>query len=98
MVHIVLTMYFHCRVVYPNNLPDTLEADSQQKLVIRFLLRDSAIDKPMRVHQAFVRLYSASKSADGKQGREIIFVAEPDASHVYKFDMVITLHNTTFHY
>lgn len=55
---------------------------------MRFLLRDSANKKPMRVHQAFVRLISV-KSIDNKRGHEIFFVAEPDAAHVYKFDMVI---------
>lgn len=67
-------------------LEHKIEADSQQKLVMRFLLRDSANKKPMRVHQAFVRLTSASSD---KRGHEIFFVAEPDAAHVYKFDMVI---------
>jgi len=56
---------------------------------MRFLLRDLANKKPMRVHQAFVRLTSVSASTSDKQGHEIFFVAEPDAAHVYKFDMVI---------
>ncbi|XP_076637139.1 oligosaccharide transferase delta subunit [Colletes latitarsis] len=77
------------RVTYPEKLTNKIEADSQQKLVMRFLLRDSASKKPMRTHQAFVRLSSASVSNDGKQGHEILFVAEPDASHVYKFDMPV---------
>ncbi|CAL1675959.1 unnamed protein product [Lasius platythorax] len=68
-------------------LEHKIEADSQQKLVMRFLLRDSANKKPMRVHQAFVRLTSASTS--DKRGHEIFFVAEPDAAHVYKFDMPV---------
>lgn len=72
-------------------LEHKIEADSQQKLVMRFLLRDSASKKPMRVHQAFVRLTSVSESANNKRGHEIFFVAEPDAAHVYKFDMVIFL-------
>lgn len=67
-------------------LEHKIEADSQQKLVMRFLLRDSANKKPMRVHQAFVRLTSASSD---KRGHEIFFVAEPDAAHVYKFDMPV---------
>ena len=62
---------------------------------MRFLLRDSANKKPMRVHQAFVRLISVSTSTNDKRGHEIFFVAEPDAAHVYKFDMVI-LHYTLF--
>lgn len=75
---------------YPEKLTNKIEADSQQKLVMRFLLRDGASKKPMRTHQAFVRLSSASVSKDGKKGHEILFVAEPDASQVYKFDMVIS--------
>jgi len=55
---------------------------------MRFLLRDSANKKPMRVHQAFVRLMSITTSANNKRGHEIFFVAEPDAAHIYKFDMV----------
>ncbi|XP_012256271.2 dolichyl-diphosphooligosaccharide--protein glycosyltransferase subunit 2 [Athalia rosae] len=74
------------RVEYPKKLSSKIEADSQQKLVIRFLLKDSVSKKSMRVHQAFVRLHSTSKSADSR-GQEIIFVAEPDAANVYKFDM-----------
>jgi len=54
---------------------------------MRFLLRDSVNKKPMRVHQAFVCLTSAIMSAN-KRNPEIFFVAEPDAAHVYKFDMV----------
>ena len=95
MCKLVLILPFYRRVTYPQKLSTKVEADSQQKLVLRFLLRDSTSDKPMRVHQAFVRLYSTEKSTDSKEGREIIFVAEPDASHVYKFDMVspTTLYN-----
>ncbi|XP_011269845.1 dolichyl-diphosphooligosaccharide--protein glycosyltransferase subunit 2 [Camponotus floridanus] len=70
-------------------LEHKIEADSQQKLVMRFLLRDFANKKPMRVHQAFVRLTSVSASTSDKQGHEIFFVAEPDAAHVYKFDMPV---------
>ncbi|XP_011141992.1 dolichyl-diphosphooligosaccharide--protein glycosyltransferase subunit 2 [Harpegnathos saltator] len=71
-------------------LEHKIEADSQQKLVMRFLLRDSANKKPMRVHQAFVRLTSVAESTDNKQsGHEIFFVAEPDTAHVYKFDMPV---------
>ncbi|XP_068992758.1 dolichyl-diphosphooligosaccharide--protein glycosyltransferase subunit 2 isoform X1 [Neodiprion pinetum] len=74
------------RVEYPKKLSSKIEADSQQKLVIRFLLKDSTSQKPIRVHQAFVRLYSVSNSGNS-QGQEIIFVAEPDTGNVYKFDM-----------
>ncbi|XP_020293831.1 dolichyl-diphosphooligosaccharide--protein glycosyltransferase subunit 2 isoform X2 [Pseudomyrmex gracilis] len=79
-------------------LDHKIEADSQQKLVMRFLLRDSANKKPMRVHQAFVRLTSVSSSANDKRGHEIFFVAEPDATHVYKFDMPVGAAATNFAY
>lgn len=84
-----------CRVIHPNKLVQKIEADFQQKLVMRFLLRDIANEKPMRVHQAFVRL---SAIDDDKQTREVIFVAEPDASNVYKFDMQVGSDAQTFGY
>ncbi|XP_032674890.1 dolichyl-diphosphooligosaccharide--protein glycosyltransferase subunit 2 [Odontomachus brunneus] len=80
-------------------LEHKIEADSQQKLVMRFLLRDSANKKPMRVHQAFVRLTSVAESTNNKQrGHEIFFVAEPDAAHVYKFDMPVGTAAVNFGY
>ncbi|XP_012231196.2 dolichyl-diphosphooligosaccharide--protein glycosyltransferase subunit 2 [Linepithema humile] len=80
-----------------SKLDHKIEADSQQKLVMRFLLRDSSNKKPMRVHQAFVRLTSASASTN-KRGHEIFFVAEPDAAHVYKFDMPVGTAAANFGY
>ncbi|CAK9817517.1 Dolichyl-diphosphooligosaccharide--protein glycosyltransferase subunit 2 [Anthophora plagiata] len=87
------------RVLFPEKLSQKVEADSQQKLVMRFLLRDGGSKKAMRTHQAFVRLSSMSDSNDSsKKGREIIFVAEPDASHVYKFDMPVGTAAVNFDY
>lgn len=87
------------RVAYPEKLKAKVEADSQQKLVMRFLLRDGASKKPMRTHQAFVRLSSMSdSSAVGEKGHEIVFVAEPDATHLYKFDMPVGSTATNFNY
>ncbi|XP_063978196.1 dolichyl-diphosphooligosaccharide--protein glycosyltransferase subunit 2 [Diachasmimorpha longicaudata] len=83
------------KIAHPNKLAHRIEADSQQKLVMRFLLRDTANDKPVRVHQAFVRL-SAVSSGDEKQLREVLFVAEPDATNVYKFDMPVGSAAQTF--
>ena len=77
------------RVHFPEKLSQKIEADSQQKLVMRFLLKDAANKKPMRTHQAFVRLSSASISNNDKRGHEILFVAETDTSHLYKFDMPV---------
>ncbi|KZC05031.1 PREDICTED: dolichyl-diphosphooligosaccharide--protein glycosyltransferase subunit 2 [Dufourea novaeangliae] len=79
------------RVIHPEKLSHKIEADSQQKLVMRFLLKDDISKKPMRAHQVFVRLSSASDSKDDKdrKSREILFVAEPDTSQLYKFDMPV---------
>ncbi|XP_033219779.1 dolichyl-diphosphooligosaccharide--protein glycosyltransferase subunit 2 [Belonocnema kinseyi] len=77
------------KVSYPEKMKDKVEADSQQKLVMRFLLKDSISKKAIRVHQAFVRLSSVAQPGNGKRTHEIIFVAEPDSTHVYKFDMPV---------
>ena len=65
-----------------SKLGSVLEADSQQKLLLKFTVLDKQTKKPMRCHQAFVRL------AEKETGREVVFVAEPDAQLVYRFDMV----------
>lgn len=64
------------KVQYPNKLTVPLEADAQQRVVIKFSLGGRV------VHQAFVRLECQQSK------REVIFVAEVDSSGVYKFDMV----------
>ncbi|PBC25803.1 dolichyl-diphosphooligosaccharide--protein glycosyltransferase subunit 2 [Apis cerana] len=84
------------RILFPEKLSQKIEADSQQKLVMRFLLRDNANKKPMRTHQAFVRLSSISKN--DKKGHEILFVAEADTSHLYKFDMPVGTAAANFNY
>lgn len=68
-------------VPYPQMLAEPLQADAQQKLVVRAQLVDEASGKPMQVHQAFVRL------ANKQSGEEIIYVAELDAQRAYKFDL-----------
>lgn len=69
-------------VEYPNKLAEELNADSQQKVILRVTLVDDTTGSPMTVHQAFIRLENK------KTGEEIIFVAEQDTSKAYKFDMV----------
>ncbi|XP_043791142.1 dolichyl-diphosphooligosaccharide--protein glycosyltransferase subunit 2 [Apis laboriosa] len=86
------------RILFPEKLSQKIEADSQQKLVMRFLLRDNANKKPMRTHQAFVRLSSISISKNDKKGHEILFVAEADTSHLYKFDMPVGTAAANFNY
>lgn len=62
-----------------------MEADRHQKVLMRFIVRDTATGAATRVHQAFVRITHTTTN------REIIFVAEPDAGDLYKFDMVGSL-------
>lgn len=78
------------KVSYPNKLGTTIEADSLQKLIMKFSLKDKSTNKPMIVHQAFVRLYKEEKK------QEIIFVAEPDSSKTYKFDIDVGNKATEF--
>ena len=86
------------RATYPKKLSEKIEADSQQKLVMRFLFKDGTIKKSMRTHQTFVRLSSVSDSNNDKKEREILLVAEPDASHLYKFDMPVGSMAANFDY
>lgn len=65
------------KLQHPNKLSSLLDADSQQRLVVKFSLGGRI------VHQAFVRL-ECQQSA-----REVIFVAEVDSNGIYKFDMDI---------
>lgn len=60
------------KLQYPSKLTSTLQIDSSQQLVAKISLSRN-------VHQAFLRLYSGKK--------EIIFVAEPDSSQLYKVEV-----------
>ncbi|KDQ71487.1 dolichyl-diphosphooligosaccharide--protein glycosyltransferase subunit 2 [Zootermopsis nevadensis] len=69
------------KVAYPNKLPVSVEADSLQKLIMKFSLKDKSTGKLMTVHQAFVKLQNLNTN------QEIIFVAEHDSTKMYKFDI-----------
>ncbi|RWS24210.1 Dolichyl-diphosphooligosaccharide--protein glycosyltransferase subunit 2-like protein [Leptotrombidium deliense] len=73
------------KLSYPKFLEGaTLEADYQQKLVLKFSLKDKNAGDTMATHQAFVLFVNE----ESKQ--EIVFVAEPDTTKeeiVYKFDL-----------
>ncbi|XP_074099951.1 oligosaccharide transferase delta subunit [Cotesia typhae] len=86
------------KITYPKKLDHKIEADSQQKLVMKFSLLDITNSKSMRVHQAFIRLSKLIKSVEEKQLHEVIFVAEPDASNIYKFEMPVGSEAQTFGY
>lgn len=57
-------------------------ADQHQRVMLRFVVRDTASGRPTEVHQAFVKITHIDSN------REIIFVAETDANDIYKFDIV----------
>nr|CAG4643161.1 EOG090X04WQ [Ilyocryptus agilis] len=69
------------KVSHPRKLDDVLEADSHQKIIFKFVLRDSQTKELVTVHQAFIRLVHKESQ------QEIFFVAEPDVNDVYKFDL-----------
>merc|ERR1712071_519737 len=69
------------KVAFPSKYDGLLEADSHQKLVMKFQLRDSTSEELITVHQAFIRLTHQESQ------QEIFFVAEPDVNDVFKFDL-----------
>ncbi|XP_068247232.1 dolichyl-diphosphooligosaccharide--protein glycosyltransferase subunit 2 isoform X1 [Palaemon carinicauda] len=72
------------KLQYPTTLSEAIVADQHQRVLLRFLVRDTASGRPTEVHQAFVKItHKVSK-------REIIFVAETDSNDVYKFDMDVS--------
>lgn len=79
-------------VNYPQALKEPLNADSQQKILLKLALVDERTQKPLTVHQVFVRL------ANKKSGEEIIFIAEQDSSKVYKFDMDVGARSADFNH
>jgi len=69
------------KLQHPNKAANVLEADNMQKVLMTFQLREQTNGEAMTAHQAFVRLTNT------KSLQEIIFVAEPDATNTYKFDL-----------
>lgn len=68
-------------VAYPKKLDIILNADQQQKILVKVLLVDESTNNPITVHQAFVLFEDDNKS------REVVFVAEQDSSKSYRFDL-----------
>ncbi|XP_023714512.1 dolichyl-diphosphooligosaccharide--protein glycosyltransferase subunit 2 [Cryptotermes secundus] len=80
------------KVSYPDKLTTPVEADSLQKLIMKFALKDKSTGKVMTVHQAFVKLHNLVTN------QEIIFVAEPDSAKIYKFDIDVGSKASEFGY
>ncbi|ETN61184.1 ribophorin ii [Anopheles darlingi] len=68
-------------VSHPAKLVTLLNADSQQKVIMKAVLVDDTTSKPIAVHQTFVLLRNKESL------QEIIFVAEIDSTKAYKFEM-----------
>lgn len=78
------TISKHLRPTFPDLVKETLDADSHQKVWMKFSLTDEkAKGEPILAHQAFIRLQKVNTK------QEIIFVAEPDNNKLYKFDMEV---------
>lgn len=77
-------------VPFQQMLHSPLQADALQKVQLRFVLVDEANDKPLLVHQAFVRLEHK------ETGEEILYVAETDTSDNYKFEMDVGARSADF--
>lgn len=77
-------------VAYPQKLDVVLNADQQQKILVKALLVDEVTKNPITVHQAFVLF------EDEKKTREVIFVAEQDSSKAYKFDLDVGARSVYF--
>ncbi|XP_067666474.1 dolichyl-diphosphooligosaccharide--protein glycosyltransferase subunit 2-like isoform X1 [Haliotis asinina] len=69
------------KIVHPSKAAKTQEADSHQKIIMKFQLKDKVSGKLITAHQAFVRLTNMQTK------QEIIFVTEADSSHTMKFDL-----------
>uniref|UniRef100_H2Z5M2 Dolichyl-diphosphooligosaccharide--protein glycosyltransferase subunit 2 n=1 Tax=Ciona savignyi TaxID=51511 RepID=H2Z5M2_CIOSA len=60
---------------------DVMAADTQQRVIMKFQVADATDGTVVNPHQAFVRFVSLTT------GQEIIFVAEPDKTSTYKFEI-----------
>lgn len=67
-------------VSFPEQAAD-LSADSQQKIIMKFRVKDLTDSTYITPHQTFIRFVSKST------GQEVIFVAEPDKNGLYKFEV-----------
>ncbi|KAJ8686070.1 hypothetical protein QAD02_021864, partial [Eretmocerus hayati] len=83
------------RIMYPAQLAGEVEADSHQKLIVRFSVVEKSTREAMKIQQSFIRLSTIS---DRKIDQEMIFVAERDASNFYKLDMPVSMIAENFNY
>ncbi|XP_076083162.1 dolichyl-diphosphooligosaccharide--protein glycosyltransferase subunit 2-like isoform X1 [Mytilus galloprovincialis] len=69
------------KLQYPKKAANTFEADSHQKIIMKFQLKDKSSSKSVSAHQTFVKLTNQNTN------QEIVFVAQTESSGGYKFDL-----------
>ena len=74
------------KVVHPKKLTTTLKADHHHKVLLKFGVQDKTGKERIKVHQAFVRMYSPTHN------QEIVYVAESSEANnnQYKFDLDVS--------
>ena len=73
---------FLFRLTFPNQLDKVLEADTHQKLVMNFNLKETNTGEKVTAHQVFIRMTSLDTN------QEIFFVGEADSENHYTFVLV----------
>jgi len=72
------------KMTYPKQFPNSLEADSHQKIVMDFNLKDLNSGETVTAHQTFIRLTNVETQ------QEIFFVAEPNGDDHYTFTLDVS--------
>ncbi|KAK3583197.1 hypothetical protein CHS0354_025714 [Potamilus streckersoni] len=80
------------RMQYPKKAANLVEADSHQKIVMKFQLKDKNTGQLITAHQAFVKFTNL------KTKEEIIFISEPDSSLTNTFDLDVGATSKEFKY
>ncbi|CAL1297560.1 unnamed protein product [Larinioides sclopetarius] len=78
-------------ITYPKESV-ALDVDVHQKIFMKFSLKDKNAKSPLVAHQTFVMFVNQ------KTKQEVVFVAEPDSSSVYKFDLDVKLKEKDFQF
>ncbi|XKL62653.1 hypothetical protein PGB90_002486 [Kerria lacca] len=80
------------KLVYPNKLKEKLNVDSQQRLIIKFSLKDENQDKSMKVQQAFIKLIHRINK------NEVNFVCQFDSNRNFKLTIDTSNSGKIFNY
>ncbi|XP_071959632.1 dolichyl-diphosphooligosaccharide--protein glycosyltransferase subunit 2-like isoform X2 [Antedon mediterranea] len=68
-------------VQHPRKVASPIDADYHQNVMLKFVLKDKATNKPMPVHQAFIRM------ANLKTKQEVIFTSDRTDTLQYSFKL-----------